>query len=81
MTPLLVGLLVLAIGLSLGGHGLRDQPGARLGDRVSPTRFCRSQGRGTPTGGMHGVPVVGPIIGGVAGRFCSMFCALGETGT
>src|SRR5262245_31560830 len=67
--PFLVGILVWAIGLSLGGPtGYAINPardlGPRLGHFVLPIA-----GKGNSDWGYAWVPVVGPVIGGVAGAF------------
>ena len=54
LNPLLVGLLVWSIGLSLGGPtGYASTPLA-TSDRGSPMRCCRSPARAAPTGAMVG---------------------------
>jgi glycerol uptake facilitator protein len=67
LTGLLVGLLVLAIGLSLGGPtGYAINPARDLGPRVAH-QVLPIAGKGDSDWGYAWVPVVGPIIGGVAG--------------
>ena len=66
LQPLLVGVLVLGIGVSLGGPtGYAINPARDLG-RASRTRCCRSPERAVRLG-YAWIPVVGPIIGGIAG--------------
>jgi glycerol uptake facilitator protein len=65
--PLLVGLLVFSIGLSLGGStGYAINPARDLGPRLAHF-FLPISGRGDSDWGYSWVPIVGPIIGGIAG--------------
>lgn len=65
--PLLVGLLVLAIGLSLGGPtGYAINPARDLGPRIVHA-VLPIAGKGGSDWSYAWVPVVGPIIGGVLG--------------
>src|SRR5919106_2815311 len=67
LTGLLVGLLVLAIGLSLGGPtGYAINPARDLGPRIAH-QVLPIAGKGDSDWGYAWVPVVGPIIGGVLG--------------
>ena len=67
LTGLLVGFLVLAIGLSLGGPtGYAINPARDLGPRIAH-QVLPIAGKGDSDWGYAWVPVVGPIIGGVAG--------------
>jgi glycerol uptake facilitator protein len=67
LPPLLVGFLVLAIGLSLGGPtGYAINPARDLGPRIAHAVLPIS-GKGSSDWGYAWVPVVGPIIGGVLG--------------
>jgi glycerol uptake facilitator protein len=67
LTGLLVGLLVLGIGLSLGGPtGYAINPARDLGPRIAH-QVLPIAGKGDSDWGYAWVPVVGPIIGGVAG--------------
>ena len=67
LTPLLVGLLVLSIGLSLGGPtGYAINPARDLGPRIAHA-FLPIAGKGDSDWGYAWVPVVGPIIGGILG--------------
>jgi glycerol uptake facilitator protein len=64
---LLVGLLVLAIGLSLGGPtGYAINPARDLGPRIMHA-ILPIPGKGPSDWGYSWVPVVGPIIGGIIG--------------
>ena len=63
--PLLVGVIVFAIGLSLGGStGYAINPARDLGPRLAHA-LLPIPGKGTSDWGYAWVPVVGPIIGGV----------------
>jgi glycerol uptake facilitator protein len=67
MTPLLVGALVLAIGVSLGGPtGYAINPARDLGPRIAHA-ILPIAGKGGSDWGYSWVPVVAPIIGGVLG--------------
>ena len=67
ITPLLIGLLVFAIGLSLGGPtGYAINPARDLGPRIIHF-LLPIPGKGTSDWSYAWVPVVGPIIGGVLG--------------
>lgn len=65
--PLLVGVLVWSIGLSLGGPtGYAINPARDLGPRLAHA-LLPIHGKGDSDWGYAWVPVVGPIIGGVLG--------------
>lgn len=65
--PILVGILVLAIGLSLGGPtGYAINPARDLGPRIAHALLPIS-GKGPSDWSYAWVPVVAPIIGGIAG--------------
>ncbi len=65
--PLLVGLLVLGIGLSLGGPtGYAINPARDLGPRIAHA-VLPIAGKGGNDWGYSWIPVVGPIIGGIIG--------------
>jgi glycerol uptake facilitator protein len=67
LTPLLVGLLVVGIGLSLGGPtGYAINPARDLGPRIAHA-VLPIAGKGESDWGYSWIPVVGPIVGGVAG--------------
>lgn len=67
MGPLLVGLLVFAIGLSLGGPtGYAINPARDLGPRLAHT-LLPIAGKGDSDWAYAWVPVVAPILGGVLG--------------
>jgi glycerol uptake facilitator protein len=67
--PLTIGLLVLAIGLSLGGPtGYAINPARDLGPRIAHA-VLPIAGKGGSDWGYSWIPVVGPIIGGVLGAW------------
>jgi glycerol uptake facilitator protein len=67
LTPLLVGLLVFAIGLSLGGPtGYAINPARDLGPRIMHA-ILPIPGKGPSDWGYAWIPVIAPIIGGVLG--------------
>jgi glycerol uptake facilitator protein len=67
LTPLLVGFLVWAIGLSLGGPtGYAINPARDLGPRLAHA-LLPIPGKGTSDWGYAWVPVAGPLLGGVLG--------------
>jgi glycerol uptake facilitator protein len=67
ITPLLVGLLVLAIGLSLGGPtGYAINPARDLGPRIIHA-ILPVPGKGPSDWSYAWVPVVGPLLGGALG--------------
>lgn len=67
LTPLLVGLLVAGIGLSLGGPtGYAINPARDLSPRVIHA-ILPIPGKGTSDFAYSWVPVVGPLIGGALG--------------
>jgi glycerol uptake facilitator protein len=73
--PLLVGLLVFAIGLSLGGPtGYAINPARDLGPRIAHA-VLPIPGKGTSDWSYAWVPVVAPIIGGIVGA--KLFILLG----
>ena len=68
ITPLLVGLLVLAIGLSLGGPtGYAINPARDLGPRIMHA-ILPIPGKGGSDWTYAWVPVLGPLIGGALAR-------------
>lgn len=67
LTPLVVGLLIVAIGLSLGGTtGYAINPARDLGPRIAHA-ILPIPGKGKSDWGYAWIPVIGPIIGGVYG--------------
>ena len=68
--PFLVGVLVWAIGLSLGGPtGYAINPARDLGPRLAHF-FLPIASKGDSDWSYAWVPIVGPIIGGVLGAVC-----------
>jgi glycerol uptake facilitator protein len=65
--PLLVGVIVAAIGLSLGGPtGYAINPARDLGPRIAHA-LLPIEGKGSSDWGYSWIPIVGPTIGGVLG--------------
>jgi len=65
--PLLVGVIVAAIGLSLGGPtGYAINPARDLGPRIAHA-LLPIDGKGSSDWGYSWIPIVGPTIGGVLG--------------
>jgi glycerol uptake facilitator protein len=63
--PVLVGVIVASIGLSLGGPtGYAINPARDLGPRIAHA-VLPIAGKGTSDWGYAWIPIVGPIIGGV----------------
>ena len=67
LQPLLVGVLVLGIGLSLGGPtGYAINPARDLGPRLAHA-MLPIPGKGGSDWAYAWIPIVGPLIGGVLG--------------
>jgi glycerol uptake facilitator protein len=67
LAPLLIGLLVLGIGLSLGGPtGYAINPARDLGPRIAHA-VLPIAGKGGSDWAYAWIPVVGPVIGGILG--------------
>jgi glycerol uptake facilitator protein len=67
LNPLIVGILIIAIGLSLGGTtGYAINPARDLGPRLAHF-FLPIAGKRDSDWSYAWIPVVGPIIGGVGG--------------
>ena len=67
--PLLVGVIVASIGLSLGGPtGYAINPARDLGPRIAHA-ILPIAGKGSSDWGYAWIPIVGPIVGGVLGAF------------
>jgi len=67
LKPLVVGLLIVSIGLSLGGTtGFAMNPARDLGPRIAHA-ILPIPGKGTSDWGYAWIPVTGPILGGILG--------------
>ncbi|HEY1952945.1 MAG TPA: MIP/aquaporin family protein [Gemmatimonadaceae bacterium] len=65
--PILVGVIIMAIGLSLGGPtGYAINPARDLGPRIAHA-VLPIAGKGSSDWGYAWIPIVGPTIGGVLG--------------
>lgn len=74
--PFLVGLLVLAIGLSLGGPtGYAINPARDLGPRIAHA-VLPIKGKGSSDWSYAWIPIVAPIIGGIIGAQLFILLAL-----
>lgn len=69
LNPLVVGLLIVAIGLSLGGTtGFAINPARDLGPRIAHA-LLPIFGKGSSDWGYAWIPVAGPFIGGLLGVY------------
>lgn len=69
LKPLVVGLLIVSIGLSLGGTtGFAMNPARDLSPRIAHA-LLPIHGKGSSDWGYAWIPVAGPIAGGVMGAF------------
>jgi len=69
LNPIVVGLLVVSIGLSLGGTtGFAINPARDLGPRLAHT-VLPIYGKGSSDWRYAWVPITGPILGGLAGAW------------
>lgn len=67
MEPILIGLLVMAVGLSIGGTtGFAINPARDLGPRIAHY-LLPIIGKGKTEWGYAWIPITGPIVGGVFG--------------
>lgn len=67
LAPALVGVMVWAIGLSLGGPtGYAINPARDLGPRIAHA-FLPIDGKGSSDWSYAWIPVVGPVLGGILG--------------
>ena len=67
LQPLLVGVLVLGIGVSLGGPtGYAINPARDFGPRLAHA-ILPIAGKGGSDWGYAWIPIIGPLIGGIAG--------------
>jgi len=72
MGPYAVGILVFAIGLSLGGPtGYAINPARDLGPRIAYT-LLPVRGKGSPDWTYAWIPIVGPLAGGALGAWIYM---------
>lgn len=72
INPMVVGVLILALGLSLGGPtGYAINPARDLGPRIAH-QLLPIKTKGDSDWGYAWVPVVGPIIGGALAAFVYM---------
>ncbi len=69
LNPLVVGLLIISIGLSLGGTtGFAINPARDLGPRLAHALLPVS-GKGTSDWSYAWIPIVGPVLGGLLGVY------------
>ncbi len=69
LNPLVVGLLIISIGLSLGGTtGFAINPARDLGPRIAHF-VLPIAGKGNSDWSYAWIPVVGPVVGGVLGAY------------
>ncbi|MEO1259100.1 MAG: MIP/aquaporin family protein [Bacteroidota bacterium] len=69
LNPVVVGALIVAIGMSLGGStGYAINPARDLGPRIAHA-ILPIRGKGGSNWGYAWIPVVGPLLGGVMGAF------------
>ncbi|WP_057875143.1 MIP/aquaporin family protein [Liquorilactobacillus aquaticus] len=67
LNPVIVGILIIAIGLSLGGTtGYAINPARDLGPRLAHA-FLPIKNKGTSDWEYSWVPVLGPVVGGILG--------------
>ncbi|MCP8617636.1 MIP/aquaporin family protein [Salirhabdus salicampi] len=67
LNPFIIGFLIVAIGMSLGGTtGYAINPARDLGPRIAHA-VLPIPGKGSSDWGYAGIPVVGPVLGGVYG--------------
>lgn len=68
MAPIVVGLIVVAIGMSMGGmHGYAINPARDFGPRLF-TALAGFKNNGLTDGsGVFWIPIIGPILGGLIG--------------
>ncbi|MDE1170136.1 MAG: aquaporin family protein [Verrucomicrobium sp.] len=82
MAPLVIGLIVVAIGIAFGGmHGYAINPARDLGPRLFAVVAGFTNNGLTDGSGVWLVPVLGPIVGGLLGAFVydlTIGCALAK---
>ncbi|HYT64043.1 MAG TPA: MIP/aquaporin family protein [Gemmatimonadales bacterium] len=72
--PALVGVIVWAIGLSLGGPtGYAINPARDLGPRIAHA-ILPIAGKGNSDWGYAWIPIIGPVIGGLIAAFLYKMC-------
>jgi glycerol uptake facilitator len=75
LQPLLVGVLILGLGLSLGGPtGYALNPARDLGPRLAHA-LLPIPGKGASDWGYAWIPIVAPIVGGIVGA--GLFALIG----
>ena len=73
LNPLVIGLVIVSIGLSLGGTtGFAINPARDLGPRIAHA-ILPIYGKGNSDWSYAWIPVAGPIVGGVAGVYIYQF--------
>lgn len=81
LNPIIVGALIIAIGMSLGGAtGYAINPARDLGPRIAHA-LLPIPGKGGSDWGYSWVPVLGPILGGIYGAVFYNAMFLGNFGT
>ncbi len=80
LNPIVVGILIVSIGMSLGGTtGYAINPARDLGPRIAHF-LLPVKGKGSSDWAYAPIPIVGPIIGGVFGALGYKAAFQGETG-
>jgi glycerol uptake facilitator protein len=73
LNPLVVGVLIISIGLSLGGTtGFAINPARDLGPRIAHA-ILPIHGKGSSDWSYAWIPVIGPIMGGILGVYTYQF--------
>lgn len=73
LNPIIVGMLIIAIGLSLGGTtGFAINPARDLAPRIAHA-ILPIHGKGSSDWSYAWIPVVGPIVGGILGVYVYRF--------
>jgi len=73
LNPIVVGMLIISVGLSLGGTtGFAINPARDLGPRLAHA-LLPIHGKGSSDWSYAWIPVVGPIIGGILGVYVYQF--------
>src|SRR5204863_2177753 len=68
LTPLLIGLIVVAVGISFGGmHGYAINPARDFGPRLFTVVAGFKNNGLTDGSSVFWVPIVGPLVGGIIG--------------